>query len=240
MKLIAAIVLLIGSFTLAQAQLVVEDDIKTDSVNVFATAEPARYSAGIAIAATVLLPGLGHQYIGDEQRTLSYIAAEALAWFGFFYCESYALRLEGDAHAFANTWAGAQGGAKADELYWLDVGRLMDSEGQDPYPLGHEQIQSLNRTTQDRYIADNLQWHWQSNDLRKEYQQQIQNTVNFHVAANFFIGAMVLNRIIAFMDIRMSTRDKTIKTTKPSIVSTIKPYAIATPTNTALGFTAQF
>jgi hypothetical protein len=189
------------------AQVRVEEEVTTDTIDLFAKSEKPEKSAAIATCANLLLPGLGHYYLGNQKAALGFFAAEAAFIFGAFTCNQYSNEIAHSARSFAWTFAGAQGGPGADDFYWQNVGLFMDSDGlNQSRPLGFNQVMELNRNPQGEYLAANLQWRWASDDYRKKYNDYLKKSINFKVASNFFVGAMILDRLIAFIDARVAIR----------------------------------
>lgn len=87
--------LMLSAFT-AGAQLTVEE-ITTDSINLFAENKETFKSSKLAMSATVLLPGLGHQYLGRSNSALAYLSMDLLAFFGAVFCEQYSRKLQSEA-----------------------------------------------------------------------------------------------------------------------------------------------
>jgi hypothetical protein len=183
---------------LAWAQIVTEEVITTDSVDLFAAPDSTGTSAGWAMVQTLLVPGLGHQYLGKPRRALTYLGAEALFVFGAILCERYSDRLTEDSRRFAWTYAGAQGGTGADERYWRQVGLYLDADE-------YNRVQELNRTPEDKYVAPNLQWAWPDESYMDDYVGRRDNATSLHVVSTFLIAAMVLNRVVSFIDVRVTT-----------------------------------
>lgn len=194
--------------TVAVAQVEVEEEVVTDSVDVFAYEEPEK-SGAPAMLASLALPGLGHQYLEKPNRALTYFTFEAIFIYGLAYSARYSRRLMKDSRAYAGTYADVQGGGGADTYFWQNVGRFMDSRE-------YNRVLELNRTEdiEDRkYVGDNLQWRWANDSLREEYNEIRGRATGFQVASNFFIAAMVLNRVVAFIDARASSRPRAIRST---------------------------
>ncbi|MBD3420798.1 MAG: hypothetical protein GF398_11830 [Chitinivibrionales bacterium] len=189
----------------AGAQIVIEEDVETDSIDVFAYEESGK-SAGLAMAASLLLPGLGHHYLGQNRKALSYLAFESGFFFSLIYCEQFSRRLFADSKAYAWKYANAGSGSGADDFYWQNVGNFLSSND---FNSGIE----LGRTEDPekwKYMKDNLQWRWINDSLQQEYTDIRARATRYHVASSFFIAAMVLNRVVAFIDARAATRSKGI------------------------------
>ena len=191
----------------SSAQVHVEEEVTTDTVDVFAKSETPEKSAAIAICANLLLPGLGHYYLGNQKAAFGFFTAELALMFGAFTTNQYSNEIARSARSFASTYANVQGGAGADDYFWQNVGLFMDSDGlNQSRSLGYNQVQELNRTPQGEYLTPNLQWRWVSDDYRKKYNEFLNTSINFKVASNLFIGALMLDRLIAFIDARVAIR----------------------------------
>ncbi|MDD5676059.1 MAG: hypothetical protein PHC61_17945 [Chitinivibrionales bacterium] len=190
----------------SSAQVIVEENIKTDSIDVFAGAQKAAPSIALPLLATVVLPGAGHEMLHKQNRAIAYISADALLVFGLIFCESLSQAKYNNAKTYAYTFAGAIGGPGADQSYWSNVSQYMDSNGLDALSAGYNQTQELNRAFDKKYIADNLQWRWQTDDNRKEFGTMLTSSTELHVAATFCLSALIVNRVIALIDLRVSSR----------------------------------
>ena len=189
------------------AQVTVEEQVVTDSIDVFSSGQVASTkSPGFAMVQTLLIPGLGHQYLGKSNHAIFYFCADAALLFGAILCESSSRRIFENSQSFAYVYAGARGGAGADDFYWQNMAFYLDSDG-------YNNVQNLNRASEQdnvEYIEPHLQWQWVDESFMDEYAGLRERATNYHVAATFLAGAMVLNRIIAFIDIRTTTRHKGI------------------------------
>jgi hypothetical protein len=201
---------LVGAFAFPigiYAQVRIEEEVTTDTIDLFAKSDKPEKSSAIATCANLLIPGLGHYYLGNQTAALGFFTAEAAFIFGAFTCNQYSNEISRSARSFAWTFAGAQGGPGADDFYWQNVGLFMDSDGlNQSRSLGYNQMMELNRNPQGEYLTANLQWRWASDDYRKKYNDYLKKSINFRVASNFFIGAMILDRLIAFVDARVAVR----------------------------------
>jgi hypothetical protein len=192
----------------AMAQVQVEEEVTSDSVDIFARSKEPEKSPAIGMIANLLLPGLGHLWMGDQKTALSYLTAEAIFIFGAFSTNHYSHGLNNSAHSFAFTYANVQGGEGANDFFWENVGKTLDSDGlNQSRALGYNQIMALNRSSDlDKYLAPNLQWRWIDESYRKQYNNLNKKSLRYKVASNFFLGAMLLNRIVSFVDIRTASR----------------------------------
>jgi hypothetical protein len=188
----------------ASAQVTVEPDIVTDSLDIFAGSDkPARSGTGQAFA-SFIIPGLGHQISGRSGRAMPYFCAEALFICGAIFTESYSKRVFTDSRSYAWLYAKAPA-AKMDEYYWKNVGSFMDFDE-------YNRVMELNRTSDDKYSETNQFWRWSDESLMDEYVSMRETATRFHVASSFFVAAMLLNRVISFVDMRNSMRNPEITT----------------------------
>jgi len=188
------------------AQVITEQTIVTDSIDVFTTGFKSGKSPGIAMVQTLVLPGWGHHYLEKRNRALVYFTADALCLFGAVFSERFSRGLYESARSYARTYADAAGAEGLDEYYWQNLAVYEDSRT-------YNYIQELNRTPERKYVDPDLQWNWADVTFMDTYKEIWEHATTFHVASTFFIGAMVLNRVIAFIDIRTTTRYRGIKKT---------------------------
>jgi hypothetical protein len=194
---------------MAVAQIEIEEQVQTDTVDLFSQPVQTAGSSKLALAAAVALPGLGHEYLGKPRRAFKYYATEAACVFGAVFFKWYSNRVFDDAKTYAWMYAGARGGGGADDAYWKDVAEFMDSDGLGQgRSTGYNQVQENNRTPEYKYTSENLQWRWIDDSLRVNYRSMIENSVQFSIISSFCIGAMFLNRLISFIDTRAELRKR--------------------------------
>jgi len=203
------ILLLLGIAPLAAQVIIEQDSITTDSVNIFnQTQQVSSQKQGGVIAASMLVPGLGHQILGNQKRAFVYFGVEATLLFGAIFSHFYAERLFENARIDAFEFAGARGGEGADDTYWKNVGFYENSQG-------YNRIQRLNRTPQYAYVEPQLQWEWASTETFETYADKWQDATRLTVISSFFIGAMVLNRVVSFIDTRREVKFNQISLAPP-------------------------
>jgi hypothetical protein len=190
----------------AAAQVVVEEGVTTDTVELFAKANAPEKSGVLAMGASLLLPGLGQQYLGQESRAFLYYSMEALFIFGAIYSHYNSKKVFDDAKAYASAHAQIEGGSGATDQFWQDVGQYDASED------FNNTLLLDNRNFDGAYLAPNLQWRWDDPENRKTtYSSYIKNSMRYDVASSFFIGAMILNRLVSFVDARFAAHHQSIK-----------------------------
>lgn len=202
--IIAAVLLAAALTNNASAQITIEPDVVTDTIDIFKSEQQhSTKSRGLAMMSSILLPGLGHQYLGNHSRALVYYSTEMFFLFGMIFCEGYSNRLFGDAKSYAYEHAEIRGDKGESDYYWKMVGNFM---GTDEF----NDVMELNRTIDDKYSPLNYFWRWDDESTMEKYNEFRENATRFHVASSFFIAAMVLDRVIAFIDIRRATRQESV------------------------------
>jgi hypothetical protein len=199
----------------ALCQVVVEESVTTDTVDLFTKSAAPQKSGLLAMTASAVLPGLGQQYLGHQGRALAYFSSEALFVFGAVFCTYYSRQIFNNAKAYAWEHANAVGGAGADNNFWQNVRYYDESDGMNQsISQGYNQEQELINRNQDYdYLTPNLQWRWDDPPddpaHRTAYGKLLDKSQAYQVAASFFIGAMVLNRLVSFVDARFSALHQT-------------------------------
>ncbi|MBN2188574.1 MAG: hypothetical protein JW699_03890 [Chitinispirillaceae bacterium] len=187
----------------SSAQAAVEDAIATDSVDIFAVpAAEAVKSPALAMVSSLILPGSGHHYCERNRSALVYISTEATLIFGFFFCNHYAKNFASDAAGYAWTHAGARGEIKsADDYYWKQVGKYMDVHD-------YNAIIDLDRLDDgQKFTGENQYWRWDSEESKDRFNSLLSSSRLFHIVSSFCIGALVLDRVVAFIHMRTVTRN---------------------------------
>lgn len=181
------------------AQIKVEE-ITTDTVDILAK-KPERtpYSENLLLLSSFILPGAGHQLSGSYRKALSYTTIDVLSGFFsiFFYLTSK--KIMENARGYAALYAGAPAYVK-DEYYWDLVGNFNTSA---------EYIETLRliREQDMRYTEEDFFWRWEDESLRKEFVLMQKKAKNSATISYFFVGALIINRVISFIDLRSSMRN---------------------------------
>lgn len=201
--IIANLLFLITLAASVFSQITVEQEISTDSVDVFFHNGDAgkQKSANLAMATSILLPGLGYQKFEKPNKALAYFTTDVLMLVGAAFCWKYSERLWRDAQGYAGLYAGVTYGNRKDEQFWQTVGQFEDL-------AAYNDIMGLNRTQEDQY-GNEKYWYWIDPSYKDEYNKIRNRSRMYHIAATCFIGAMALERVVAFVDIRTAARNLT-------------------------------
>ncbi|MCX7725478.1 MAG: hypothetical protein N2053_01385 [Chitinispirillaceae bacterium] len=198
-KILKVIIVICLFFCSLQAQIKVEE-ITTDTVDILAKkTEKAPYSENLLLLSTLILPGTGHQLTGSYIKALSYTSIDVVCGFLslFFYLSS--VKGVENSRGYAALYAGAPAYVK-DEYYWSLVGSFNTSA---------EYIETLRliREQDSRYTEEEFFWKWEDESLRKEFVLMQKKAKNSATASYFFIGALIINRVVSFIDLRSSMKN---------------------------------
>jgi len=181
--------------------VIVEEDIVTHDVNLF---DPVINDDGrniyTAMGASLVLPGLGHYYVDKPKSAFVYLAVDFASIVGAVVFQSFASQREKDARAFAHAAAGIERAPRRDDAYWRFVGAFMDAESY------NNAVEISRGSPDDMYLKPETWWRWGDESQQKEFNDIRQTARNFRVTSSFFIGALVANRIVSTVDLRVFHR----------------------------------
>ena len=197
------------------SQVVIEEEITTDTIEIFSAAlrdSDYEKKGRIAMWSTILLPGLGHQFLHKDSKALIYFAVEATAIIGMIFNEKYSQKLYSDSRSFAWHYANTNSQKPAAHSYWQLIG--------DKYFLNYKHYNNaveLNGEYNLKKTDPNEFWEWESDSYQTKYRGIREDAIRFHVISSFFLGAMFLNRIVSFIDIRVSSKYHSVQNESKNI-----------------------
>jgi len=208
----------------AAAQVTVEDEIVTGEVVLFDVKADNQRSLAAAMGLSLALPGMGHYYVDKPQSAFIYLSADLASLFGAVVFYGLADNREKGARSYAASAAGIEK-APSGEAYWRHVGAYMDA-------AEYNEAVALSREDQDAlYQAPENWWRWADGESMDQYNSLRQKARNFRVASSFFVGALVVNRILSTVDLRVFR--------KKSLSSGIRLEAALTPDISGGGLTLR-
>ena len=72
---------------------------------------------------------------------------------------------------------------------------------------GYNETQELiYRNQSNDYLTPNLQWRWDDPSSMQTYGALLDKSQAYQVASSFFIGAMILDRLVSFVDARFAAQ----------------------------------
>lgn len=214
-KLLLAILLFLLYHHHTHAQITI-DAISTDTVDLFSKQDivtESNKNNGIILTSTLLLPGSGHQYIGRAYSALSYVSADVISLVCALFFKSKSTLLTTDAKAYAALYAGTVSNS-SDERYWQMLGHFTTMSA-------YNNTMDLVRDPDSKYTDANLLWSWEDESYQKKYVSMQKNSKKVNILGSFFLGAMVLNRVVAFIDLKYSLKHNTFGQRSPI---SLQPY----------------
>jgi hypothetical protein len=174
---------------------VVEDDIVTGVVSFVDASPGSEKSIVAAMALSAALPGMGHYYLDKPTGAFVYLSVDLASIFGAVLFHALAGQRERDARSYAAHAAGIER-PRDGEAYWRDVGKFMDA-------AEYNESVELSRGGGELYDDPASWWRWGDGGQKSEYNDLRQKARNMRVASSFFIGALVANRVVSVVDLRV-------------------------------------
>ncbi len=185
------------------SQVTVEEEVITKEVNIFDSVPQSNKSVTMAMAASAAVPGLGHHYLDNSSSAFKYLAFDVAALFGAVLFHSYSRQREGEACTYASTVGGIED-PQDNEAYWRHVGNFMEAGD-------YNQAVSLERSEAEKYLNPKEWWRWGDESQKEEFNKLREQSRQFQVVSSFFIGGMILNRIVSIVDLKISQRESVLK-----------------------------
>jgi len=170
---------------------------------------PGELSVGKAVGYSLLLPGLGSWYAGNQSQAVVFFAIEAAIWAGFIVSNVQADQRQETYEEYATLFAGVSSTGHSDDYYgllreydsWVDYeaelvldARIAGYGGSNNPDLGQE---ALERYFIENRVSDFDEWQWQSIDHKVQFQEMRSSSKNADRRADFMIAAAVANRLVA-------------------------------------------
>jgi hypothetical protein len=162
-----------------------------------------------AMLYSLLLPGLGQQAAGRDERARVFYAIEAGIWTSFAIFQIQGHNQEERFIEYAEMTAGVEPDDKDDD-YWREIANF---ERSDPGPgsaneLVRRQARALypgDKEKQDQYVQDNGYfgadaWDWQNADNLARYADLRSKSLDSYDKAQISIFAALANRLVSVID----------------------------------------
>jgi len=198
--------------TAVHAQISI-DTITTDTVDIFnQTSLDAPKSAIPALWLSAIVPGSGHQMLNRPKSALTYLSIDVIALCGAFAFHHYSIKEDQNAKALAYLHAEVTNASPDDEFFWQVIGNF------NTYQDYHTAYPVDARVFSDRFTGEEYSWNWGEHEtFRDDYQTLRKEAKRMSTLSAFFIGAMVLNRLVAVIDLRSSIKNRRYTTTTHDI-----------------------
>lgn len=199
-SLILATVLLTPLSLVAEEFIIETDSATTTSVTMYdEKAEDQKKSEWGAAMLNLALPGSGHLYLKEHKKGAMYLSIEAVLFMGMLFSEKTHDRYYSDARNIAYRYGHTETDRADDDVYWNKISMVESSST-------YNEIMRLNRQYEDQYLADKDQWRWDSAKDREKYSDVRTTGDKWHDAWSIFMGGLALNRLVSFVDARISAK----------------------------------
>jgi hypothetical protein len=186
-----------GNFAFGQSSLkfrMASQMASTAAPKVFSMQEPQsekpRKSVLVAIAYSLILPGLGEYYADNLGTGKYFMGADAGLWLTYGGFRMYGNWLKDDAKTLAVERASANFDGK-DDKFEVNIGNFSDV-------LGYNEAKLRNREYDLLYDAKStFAWQWGSDSDRLHYKDLRNRGESTLRSSQFVLGALVLNRVIS-------------------------------------------
>lgn len=193
--------LLLGWFSSAYTQIHI-DTITTDTIDIFSRPVTDKSSSSKALWITPILPGIGHQLVNRPKSALSYLTIDIISLFSALALHHYSSKTLENAKALAYQHAAIQN-IPEDDYFWQIIGSF------NSYSEYHQTYSNDYREFTDRLNEPEYYWKWGEKELyREDYNTLRKDAKRMSTISAFFVGAMILNRLVAFIDLRSSIKNQ--------------------------------
>jgi hypothetical protein len=157
-----------------------------------------------AILYSLLLPGLGELYAGNNDRAKAFFIVDGALWTAFIVFQIQGHRREDSYQQYAQTFAGIAGTGHSDD-YYSAIGQFNSSDGYESelkkesrielWPdVGYDAMESYYLENR---VSDFEEWEWSSFDNRVDYRELRSSSKVAYRRSGYFLAAAALNRVIA-------------------------------------------
>lgn len=150
---------------------------------------------------SLILPGWGEHSIDHHTRAYVMNGTELGLWVSYALFHLSGRSLERDMKAYAAVHAGINPAGK-DLFYFTDMGNYMNLYEYNDQKLRNRQSIYLYPDDEEYF------WAWDSDDARREFDEQRIRSQELLQMATFALGGLVLNRIVSVIDIIILTKDR--------------------------------
>ena len=205
-KLLAAFVLFLCVAEISAQPVVISVD---ESIS-----RNSQKSLPLAIGASLLLPGMGQHYLGEETFVKAYVWTDVALWVATFGSYFFGERQIASARSYASRYAGISNPPSSESFLNLlgDYRSRGGVDGENANPDSDEDynqamIRSGYAIDKDYPFDEAHTWNWGSSDTPEtsrrmsHYRDILRNYRISRIAFQVSIGALILNRVISVLDV---------------------------------------
>jgi hypothetical protein len=169
-------------------------------------------NAKVAMLYSLLLPGLGEQYLGHTGRAKGFFVAEGGIWTAFAIFRSQGAHRKDLYKEFAEVNAGVK--QRNNDDYYRIVGNYLSSDG--PFSANEfvrRQARALwpgvdeaSRKAREQYLQENgyfgdNSWAWPDVETLIAYQRMRKSSLDAYHRADLTVGLLLANRLLSVLDV---------------------------------------
>lgn len=197
MKIVFIIMLFMSSYGIGEEVEVRQE--KKQALLTEIVLEPKSHKKALALS--LLLPGLGEQYVGSKSDAIRAYAIEIGIWSTFFGLRWYAGVIAKDCilYACANAEAKSnQNNEYYETVEWYEnleaYNISVREEARSRYPDSREeQLKYIEEYS----LPDSVRWEWQDTNKWNEYRSLRSNSRAILQNTSYCVGAAIVNRIVS-------------------------------------------
>lgn len=153
---------------------------------------------------SLILPGAGQFYNGDQQKAYIFAGVEAAVWASYLTFDVMGDHRAEDYREYAGIYADA--GPSGSDQYWRAVGRYMDSDAYNESILREARSYGVEPAG---LIGPEGAWQWRNETHQQVYQGLRADAARAYDRRDFTAVFAVINRVVAVYDaIRHSVDDR--------------------------------
>jgi hypothetical protein len=161
-----------------------------NSPTVFQFDKPKKKSVGKALLLSLILPGAGEFYVGNQKHATIFFGTELLAWTSFLINDYHANSLEKDYKAYAQQHAKINGSGH-NEQYWVDVGKFNTIYDFNKRRENDRRVEAIYDESSANF------WQWDSKKNRFTYDRNRLNAIDIKNRDVYFYTAILINHIVS-------------------------------------------
>ena len=178
---------------------------------------------------SIVIPGSGHQMLDRPSRALIHLSADCIALFGAITLFHLSHSSFNNAKSLAYLHAGVADRASSDDAYWQMIGSF---DCYDDYQAAYNiDLRSVDNS----YADERYTWNWEDTLSRSRFVTLQKRSQQLSTFASFCVGAMVLNRLMAVIDIHTTVRNRRFKT-----FSSVSFSPVVSPTSSGMALYTTF
>ena len=149
-------------------------------------------SPGLAVLASLAVPGLGELYVGRYDVGKYPTIAEVSLWVFYTIMEVHSDQVRSDAINYAKIYAGAQVSGKPDQFF-VDVGNFSNTSDYNTQKIENGENNLI-------YSSSSYQWQWESDVDRTKFKNLRIEADQFLNYGRYTAAVILMNHLISAID----------------------------------------